>query len=202
MRDWFVGILCAMAIFLFSYTGYREAPQVIFTENRLTNFAGILALLVALIPTLGNNARELCSTHLCPIPTSAHILKCNLNCDSEFFAAIHLASAALFFIILAYILCFKFVNIKNPQNRKREIKFYRTCGIIMFVCIAAMIINYALEKFLKHSYPLYGSAMLFWFESVALWAFGLAWLVKGKAHEDLKDFKSFLGRKTSLNKEQ
>src|SRR5919206_3039767 len=48
--DLFVGILCADALFLIVYKGYDAK------DDRWTNIAGVLALLVAFFPTNDNSA--------------------------------------------------------------------------------------------------------------------------------------------------
>lgn len=45
MRDWFVGILFAVGVFMYLYRGYSVR------ENLLLNAAGVLALCIALFPT-------------------------------------------------------------------------------------------------------------------------------------------------------
>ena len=44
MRDWFVGFLCAIGVFLYLYKGFSNA------ENILLNIAGISAVGVAMVP--------------------------------------------------------------------------------------------------------------------------------------------------------
>ncbi len=186
MRDWFVGILWAMGVFFVSYTGYKEDPHIKLTENLLTNLAGFLAVLIALLPTMGDAAvSQSCTTHSCPIPSFANVFGKNLDCQNTWVYAAHLISALLFFIVLAYMLCFKFVNILDPSNRQKEIKFYRAMGIVMFVSIGVMLANAIADECFKERYPLHNTAVLFFLETIALWAFGLAWLIKGKIHEDI-----------------
>ena len=48
MRDVFVGTLCAIGVFLFSYEGYTGKDD---NDNLVGNFAGVFAIGVALFPT-------------------------------------------------------------------------------------------------------------------------------------------------------
>ena len=53
---------------------------------------------------------------------------------------------------------------------------YRLCGVLMLACIG-LIGVYKLgldESPLQHLKP------VFWLESLALWAFGVSWFVKGE----------------------
>jgi hypothetical protein len=190
MRDWFVGILCAMGIFLFTYTGYIEGPEVRIKENWLTKVAGVLAIIIANLPTGGDKEiSKSCSTHSCPIPTCANVMGWNLDCASPLLGGVHLVCAALFFTILAYILYYKFSKINPSAGREEEIRFYKGCGLVMAVCILIMLVNEALSWKYQLCYPLYYSPVLFFFETIALFAFGIAWLRKGKIQEDFQDLK-------------
>ncbi len=63
----------------------------------------------------------------------------------------------------------------QKQNRNRV---YRICGFTMLGCIL-LIALYLL--FLEDSFPnLTKFDVVFWLESVSLWAFGISWLTKGE----------------------
>jgi hypothetical protein len=160
MGNYFTGTLCAVALFLFTYRGPSHVDQVV------TNIASVFALGTALFPTN--------SDHLCN--------KCNIlwKDDSPFSNTAHYLFAAAFFVTLACISLFLFPKLDpgksfTPQKHQRNI-LYRAFGIIMFVVLALI---------LSMQYKPIGDALSpyraeFWFEAIALWAFGFSWLIKGK----------------------
>jgi hypothetical protein len=156
--DVLVGVLSAVAIFLVSYKGYETI------DNVASTVAGLCALGVAFF-ACAQNPDSLCSVRSLP--------------DVSWRVAIHYASAACFFIVLSLMSLFLFTKSKGhktPQKIKRN-RIYRTCGIIILVAIALIAI-YSAIPFLKAKFACYNP--VFWLEWIALIAFGISWLVKGK----------------------
>jgi hypothetical protein len=94
-------------------------------------------------------------------------------------ATVHYASAALFFLTLAYISFFLFTKSKGhktPEKKMRN-KVYRTCAVVMVGCLVviALVHVFGWEK-----YNLAQLKIVFLLETLALWAFGLSWLTKGE----------------------
>jgi hypothetical protein len=101
------------------------------------------------------------------------------NRGSTLESNIHFASAAGLFLVLAYFSLVLFTKTGgNPTPRKLiRNRVYRVCGVIMLVCIALIGVCYWMV-----STPTFLSAKpVFWLESLALWAFGFSWFVKGEA---------------------
>lgn len=162
MGDVFVGILFAIAMFLFSYKGFDE------NDNKITSLAGTFAIIVALFPTGSTNVKYISNTHtILNIPYSA-------------LGYIHLTAAGLFFITLSAYSYFWFTkgNLNNPMKVYRN-KVYKTCAVIMVFSIISILIM----RLLKISFP----NSTYWFETLALLAFGISWLVKGETISILKD---------------
>lgn len=159
MGSVFTGILCAVALFLFTYKG--PAP----IDGILSSLAALFALGVAFFP--------------------CNVSGCHYDCNIIFRPSnglrnlIHYCSAAGFFIVLATmsIWLFRKSNKPNPGLRKRSRNnVYLVCGIIMLIAMAgilAVTVFHLGEKL----YPLRPT---FWLELIALWAFGISWLVKGE----------------------
>jgi hypothetical protein len=78
---------------------------------------------------------------------------------------IHTTAAALFFASLAYICGFQFT-----KSDKHKI-LYMSCAVIMGFLEVCMI--------LVTVFNFENGSIFFWMEAAALWAFGVAWLVKG-----------------------
>jgi hypothetical protein len=95
-------------------------------------------------------------------------------------AAVHFTSAAGLFLVLAYYSFFLFTKTSGdvtPEKVKRN-QVYRWCGAVIVACIVVIGVHgaYARSQELDaKSWP-----ALFWLESLALWAFGVSWLVKGQ----------------------
>ena len=109
MRDFFVGAICAIALFLFFYRGYDR------WDNISANVAGFLALGIAFFPTVKDG----------PWDWVAWV---------HFYSA-----AAFFVILALISLFLFTRGEKQPTGRKLKRNIvYRLCGIIMLLALAAM----------------------------------------------------------------
>lgn len=166
MRNIFVGVLCAVALFMYAYKGYDKRDTI------AGNLACVFALGVAFFPT-GVDASSICTTN------------CANNCITypEWIKVVHFTSATLFFSVLTY---FSLVLFREPRNRKEPLPdqkqrrniVFKACGYIMIVCVLLIALYHFI---LKENYPeLKQLNLVFWFELIALWAFGISWLTKGQ----------------------
>ena len=92
--------------------------------------------------------------------------------------AVHFVSATGLFLVLSIFslaLFTKSAPTPTPQKVIRN-RIYRTCGYIMLACIVLIGLYHA---FWQHT-ALRGWKLVFWLESLALWAFGVSWFVKGE----------------------
>jgi len=153
MRDVLVGTLCAIAVFLMSYTGYERK------DDLLGDLAGIFAIGVALFPTTPAN----------PLP------------GDKVIGALHLLFAASFFLTLACIsLClFTKTNPKRAPTRRKLQRntVYRVCGYTILACLALI----AAVALAPGGNAIQQLDPRFWLESIAVVAFGVSWLTKGEA---------------------
>ena len=164
MRDVFVGALAAIGVFLFCYRG----PDT--QDNVLTNIAGACAVAIGLLPT-EPEYHPLIQAQFPNILTD----ECYRNHGPLGF---HIYFVAAFFLIISYLTIFRFTKPgQSPitkQKRSRN-KVYIACGIVMVICIALIVIIKLNDM----------TSSIFWPETVAIAAFGIAWLTKG--HAILKD---------------
>lgn len=169
MRDIFVGTLCVIALFLFAYRGYDGK------DNVYGDLGALFALGVAFFPS--------------PDPRL-------------FIKVIHYISAVAFLLILAYYARYLFTKGKEPLSckKKRRNKIYRRSAVVIFASVVLIIIYKGVGWVAK---PEGGAGEGNWIwaaieaierikpvfvlETVALWAFGIAWLIKGEAIEFLND---------------
>ena len=180
----FVGILCAIGIFLITYKGYD------WIDNWIANLAGAGALGVAIFPTKrrcldADKTLEgsLCGTEQCTTPL------CEGNCTEIVFSYLHYASAGIFFLSVAAMAWFQFTKTEwdagtrtfaTPGEKKKlRNKVYRGSAIVIVVCIGAIVVDGVLASGGDGALDQY--SFVFWAEAVAVWAFAAAWLIKGNA---------------------
>lgn len=152
----FTGILCAVGMFLIAYRGIDD-------DHNYTFFAGVCAIMIAMLPT-NNNSADTCAIIDLPLNKWRNIA--------------HYSFAALFFISLAWISLFIFTKSKGPKTKQKEKrnKVYLACGIIILVAITILFLISFFD--VDRKYDKYKPT--FWMEWVALIAFGASWLVKGE----------------------
>jgi hypothetical protein len=170
MRDVLVGSLCAIGVFLFSYKGYDDPNhawrRLPFkgTDDFASTLAGVCAVGVALFPTQSG-------------PTTL-----NEFIGSERSAGLHVLFAAVFFSSLAFISFWLFPKHGSPKDdpvSEHERLVYRLCGAAIVVCIALIVVVWALpsDSLIKRLYP------VLFLESGAILAFSISWFTKGKGYD-------------------
>lgn len=165
----FTAILFAFALFLITYKGYNKGKGEIISDNLLTNIAGVFALLVIIFPTR------------CEIPSLCD--PCNQELYDHFIfhyststiSTIHLCSAGLFLVMMGGMSFFKFPMGKYVKFNQ----FYKAMGIVVWLSIAIIGISHIPGVFKSSQY------LTFIFENVALMAFGVSWVVKGKLFSNM-----------------
>lgn len=169
MRDVFVGILCAIALFLFSYKGYVDDKR----DNIAGTLASFFALGIAFFPTAPDKPLSPCDSPSCNIPAVI---------TNPFISNLHFIFATSFFLVLTYFSLVLFTKTKNKRTQTKQKKernsIYRICGFVMLTCIILIAIYFFL---LEEKYPnLAKYDPVFWLETIALWAFATSWLIKGE----------------------
>ena len=158
MRDFFVGLLCVVSLFLMSYKGYEKIDDII------GNLSGIFALGLVVFPTSMYSGQV----------EKVGVFLINDNI-SEY---IHLTFGALFFLSLSFNSMFLFTK-RDPgffsRQKKRRNLIYHICGIVMILGILFTTIYTLFFRgtYISKIYP------VLIFESISLLAFGISWLVKG-----------------------
>jgi hypothetical protein len=187
MRNVFVGALCALGVFLVAYAGYDKV------DRWITNIAGLCAIGVALSPT----KPSVCPAHTrtCGAPSVTH-----LSAGQQIVGVIHLVFAAVTFVALG-LMALRFAKSartpgggqdmmsrirsglglarlnddQRPPRKKARDVVYRACGIAILSCVALAALSNLLPTSVKADAPL-----LFIFEALAVFAFGVSWFVKGQ----------------------
>jgi hypothetical protein len=160
MGTFFTGTLCAVAMFLFSYKGPEKA------DERASMIAAACALGVAFLPANPKIYLQQCST-----------ITLTMN---DVRNAFHYGFAALLFLTFAYFSLFLFTKkdaYPTPEKLVRN-KIYKACGWIIIVCVIAI----AAVTIIEHRQAVEAqkaNIYTFIFETIALFAFGISWLLKG-----------------------
>jgi hypothetical protein len=107
MRNWFVGILWSISVFLILYRGYGRR------EDRALNMAGVLLIAVAMFPMDWT---------------------CGTTCPK---VSVHGVSAILFFLAIGYVCIFRSGDtlelIEDANVRDSYKRWYRVIGLVMWV---------------------------------------------------------------------
>jgi uncharacterized membrane protein len=160
MGNYFVGSLCAVAMFLFFYKGFEKIDSIV------ANFAAVFALLVAFFPT------DPSTISTCTFISTSRTGSVNY---------IHYAAAGLLFSSFAYFSLVLFTKTDPTKmmthQKKMRNNVYKTCGIIILMCILLIAI-YNFVPGLISKFSAYTPTLVL--ESLALFAFGISWIAKGE----------------------
>lgn len=154
----FVGVLFGLGLFLLTYRGYSDSRA----DRRLGRFAALCAFAIAVFPTGGTPDH---------IPTP--------EWWSGTAGSIHYVAAALLFTSFAVFSLWLFRRTDVPEGeplpsaKRFRNRVYAVCGTVIIACILWA----GTSRIRPHP--------IFWPEAIALWAFALSWLVKGRAHQTL-----------------
>jgi len=159
LRDVFVGVICAIGVFLFCYQGYDRV------ENWTANIGCAAALGVAFFPL---------DAHSDPLVQKSLV------------GYLHSVSGGVFFLTLA---CYSVFHLPKSTDESPEEEappheaernfVYRTSGVVILISMAAMgLYLFLIPETWKQWLNVYN--FLFWMEWVALWSFAAAWLTKGR----------------------
>lgn len=189
----FVGALFFIGTYLLAYQGLNPG------ERHLSTIAGYCAFGVALFPTSGPGCAQTSwsgrafagfqggaeqSAALAPFDDT-------LMQFEQFPGAsnLHLAAAGLLFAFLAWFSLVVFtreipardyVNGTLKPVKQLRNRIYRATGHVILACLAVLVLR-------KGGEALFGALafwdqvnLTFWLEAIALYAFGVAWMVKGR----------------------
>jgi hypothetical protein len=165
LGSYFTGTLCAVAFFLFAYNGPAPADRV------AAFFAACCALGVVFCPT---NACADCDGFCYLVDLQTNHAR-NIA---------HYTFAALLFATFAFFSLFLFTRTHPDRSRKTHQKKIRNgifyfCGTVILVSIVCIgLLN--IDAIARLSWVSNFRLWIFVFETSALFAFGISWLVKGE----------------------
>ncbi|GAB5563206.1 MAG: DUF998 domain-containing protein [Winogradskyella sp.] len=173
----FIIVLSAFGLFLLSYKGYKIDPETeSISDDFLTNIGGLAALVVVMIPTsCSGSANSIIDAmcEVCDVPLFGH--------NKDWANTVHLIAAGIFILCMGWMSRYKFTRGSDDGNHG----LYKWCGNAVFISVALIIIcivieKWIIEEFIIHDYYVYI------FETTAVIPFGISWLVKGKAIDDIR----------------
>ncbi len=162
LGDIMVGALAFIGTLMLAYRGWSRKVADLATA------AGLAAYLVALFPADG---------WFVP-PGEAAIFQPAAQ-------ILHAVAAGTLFLILAFFCFFVFTRVEAHQTegegvpasvKRARDRIYRAAGTLILLSIAAIPLGGFLADDLAQTYRI-----TFWAETVALTAFGISWLVQGRA---------------------
>jgi hypothetical protein len=186
MRNIFVGALCALGVFLVAYDGYDDV------DRWITSIAGFCAIGVAFCPTKPTVCTA--GARACPSSSVTH-----LTTSQQAVGDLHVFFAAATFIALG-LMALRFakggmtprgqnaigqiryglgfgqpIAGDQPQRYTGENAIYRASGVTILSCVILAALSNLLPASVNAHWPL-----LFIFEAVAVFAFGVSWFAKGR----------------------
>ena len=170
-------ILAIWGFFLFRCIEIRPSISDYYNFRTRDALVGILcAVGFYLFAYRGYERKDDLAGHLgCLFAVCVALFPC---CGQKWQRVVHFISATLLFLVLSYFSIVLFTKTEGKPSRRKiaRNRIYRTCGIVMLACILLIGIY---SWWLKNT-PVANLKPVFWLESLALWAFGISWFVKGK----------------------
>jgi predicted secreted protein len=165
--DILVVMLCVIGAFLISYYGYT------FKEWMLTFIAGIAGIGVAFVPTkIG------CNDCLLSVHTKyGGVFKTLAGTGWHFtFAAIFLLSLAI--MSLVFFTKGEGTSINNPAQKAKRNHVFRICGWTIIASLLILGVYFIVKHYTDFDVKPF--PFVYFFEAIAVEAFGFSWLVKGQ----------------------
>lgn len=156
MRDVFVGVICSIGLFLFCYVG----------STQFENWTGNLGC----VPAVG----------VAWFPIDAGVDPLN---QSSFTGNLHTLFGGMFFLTLALFSIYHFPH-NEPEDDSDDWDWsrnaiFRMSGSVLLLSVAAMgVFLFLLDQETRRILSNWN--FIFWGEWIAVWAFAIAWLVKGR----------------------
>ncbi|MCQ0969276.1 hypothetical protein MLD63_02335 (plasmid) [Paracoccus sp. TK19116] len=182
MREIFVGTLCALAVFLWTYEGYRPQPGEWLSDRIVAKVASLGAAGVALLPTA---PAPIFGAEAAPViedqPVTCTLSQCLLGDVTA--SVVHFLSAAAFFGAMTVFLLFLFTKGAEDSGEKRAAnRIYRACGLVILVALVLIgVLQFTgLREALGILRP------VFWLEVAASIAIAVGWMTKGDSMRPLQ----------------
>lgn len=143
-------------------------------------FVGFLFAIAAfLLAYNGKSRREMLLSKVAALAAfGVAMFPCKCDDRLEIIKHVHVVSAAVMFLILAYF-CYLFFERARRKGHKEAVRrevIYAACGVAILVAILVLALNAAVGGVIKDAFP----RLTFYSETAALIAFGISWLTASR----------------------
>ncbi len=174
-------LIIGQMILSHSVTIERSLSAYYYTDMRNIFVGDLCAIAVFLVSCKGYSRPDAIAGDLSGLfAVGVAFFPTNPGADKTLIGTLHGIFASLLFLTLAFfclVLFRKTAPGNTPTHRKlKRNKVYTICGYTMVACIVLALVTgiSRIKDFLGWE------NRLFWFESIAIVAFGIAWLTKGE----------------------
>lgn len=190
----FIGLLL-LCLYSFDAAGCEGARRWTWRDIALIRLAGIAALLVAFVPTTGTGCASARTARAFLVegassPTSFDFWAVLLGRSDPTglpLAAVHYGAAGVMFAILAYVVLRVFTRVNSAAARmegnRKNLRngCYRVLGRVILAVVAVLTVKMVAGRIAPEFLGVWNRFNLtFIFEAAGLFAFGLAWMIKGR----------------------
>lgn len=170
MRDVFVGTLCALALFLWSYRGYHPTNPELRVDRIVAKVASVAAALVALAPLKPRQDDWNCT-----------LVQCLLGANTTYW--VHNVSAVIFILALAVFCLILFPMSAIPRKDLGvRLVTYGVCGATIVIAVLLMVLWTFLPVEIYFMLGRYKPILVL--ETIALSAFSISWFLRSSAVEE------------------
>ncbi|NQY10420.1 MAG: hypothetical protein HRT71_13015 [Flavobacteriales bacterium] len=167
---YFTTTIAAMGLFLISYKGYDNGNNRFWGDNFITTIGGIRAIVLVSLPTALNEGNPLLES----LVESGGYLRGHTDSLKRGF---HLGFAGLLVASVGWMSFSRFTKGKHTWRNR----FYKAFGIIILISMLGIVAGLFFENIF--AFPNY----IFWWESIALWAFGISGFIKERYSKAVYD---------------
>ncbi|KXX67172.1 hypothetical protein [Flammeovirga sp. SJP92] len=161
----FIITVSTFSILLISYQGYEKTENEKVSDNRLTSIAGIMGLIVVLVPTKA----------ISPLINPATVYALFGHSCNDIKLWIHNIAAIAFMSLVGGVSYFKFSKVDDKERNKKKNQIYKFFAIVIWVSVGFILICFiyysVTQKSLVENY-------VFWGEFVAIEFFAFSWIKK------------------------
>lgn len=175
-----IALVLPLTVSLASSTRLYSVSGAYYTEARYILLVMLVLVGLLLFAYSGHSARESMWSKVAAVASLLLVFfptDCT-NCRTTISGQIHFISGAILFLILAYFCLVPFQ--KNTRGMKgkraRRSLIYRICGWTMLACIVGLFF----ANILLSTSEINEWRLTYYGETIALNAFGIAWIVSGK----------------------
>lgn len=182
-----IALVLPLAVSLVSSTRLNSVSGAYYTEGRYILLAMLILVALLLFAYSGHSAQESMWSNVAAVASLLLVFfpaDCT-NCRATLSGQIHFIAGAVLFLVLAYFCLVLFQRSTRGRKGKRARRslIYRVCGWTMLACIVGLLF----ANILLTTSEINQWRLTYYGETIALNAFGIAWIVSGKTSRLIAD---------------